>query len=229
MDKTPQTMAQALRSANEYVVTAASAGRAAASPGVAFIQPGEEKRVSFSGVLKNGGGDDKKGESTTVGTGIGQGKGKQCYHCGEVHTMWNCPKLTKEQKIKLYAERKARLAAEGTADAGAAAGGNIQEGQVHLGVSEEDIAGIDEHPDDYNEEYAFIQPASSHPAVVQARRTLDKNKVYLDSTSTFNQVFEEELLDHQGKVSTTLRAHCNAGVSHADEKGILLGMFDCWL
>jgi hypothetical protein len=54
-------------------------------------------------------------------------------------------------------------------------------------------------------------------------------KIYLDSTSTFNQVFEEELLDHQGKVSTTLCAHCNAGVSHADEKGILLGTFDCWL
>ena len=233
VDESPQTMAQALRLANKWLITTAvgAAQPIAESPGVAFIQPGEEKKkVSFVGALKNGGGT---GKPDTVGTGIGQGKGMSCYHCNGKHPLRECDTATKADKDRLYKERDARVAtakaAREAAEAAAApAANNVQEGHVHLGVSEEDIGGIEAHDDDYDEDFAFIQ-SSSNPIVVQARKTLDKHKVYLDSTSTFNQVFEEQLLTHKAKVSTTLRAHCNAGVSYADEKGNLLGMFDCWL
>ena len=228
-DLSPSNMANALRMANEYVVPvlARPVGK---SPGVAFIQQGEPAQ-------------DKPAPTNpgaTVGTGAGKGK-HGCYHCGEDHLMIHCPKLTAEQIKKLYAERKQRIADEATSTTGTTGvtkprsilrstpPAAYQEGQVHLGISEGDVDAIDTHQDDYDDDFAFLQKASSNLKVVEARKTLKEHFVYLDSTSSFNQVFKEEHLDEVKKVSTSLRAHCNAGTSHADEKGLLLGVFECWL
>ena len=99
-----------------------------------------------------------------------------------------------------------------------------------MGITEEEIDTIPSHDDDYNEDFAFIQPRSTHPMVSEARTLLSKGKMYLDTTSTFHQICHEELLDSGAhKVSTKLRAHCNAGTTYSDEQGRLLGLFDVWL
>ena len=149
--------------------------------------------------------------------------------------MLHCNKLTAEQIKKLYAERRQRVAAEGGTTAPTTGNTGVkkvcfilqpkppyQEGQVHLGISEGDVDAIEEHQDDYDDSFAFLQKASLNPKVVKARNTLNEYFVYLNSTSSFNQVFKEEYLDEIKKVSTSLCAHCNAGTSHADEKGSCL-------
>ena len=61
--------------------------------------------------------------------------------------------------------------------------------------------------------------------MAHARRTLDPNKLYLDSTSSFHQMFTDEHLDEIKQVEVVLRGHCNAGTSFSDEKGPYLDLF----
>jgi hypothetical protein len=61
------------------------------------------------------------------------------------------------------------------------------------------------------------------------RKTLDPQQLYLDSTSSFHQVFTEEDLDNLRLAGATLRADCNAGTNFAPKKGWYRNLFDLWL
>ena len=60
-------------------------------------------------------------------------------------------------------------------------------------------------------------------------KTLNPNYFYLDSGSSFYQIFSEELIKDLEKVSITLRAGCNPGSSYSDKKGYAMKMFYTWL
>jgi hypothetical protein len=75
----------------------------------------------------------------------------------------------------------------------------------------------------------FHQNESSNPRVIATRKTLDPQQLYLDSTSSFHQVFTEEHLDNLRLAGTTLRADCNAGTNFATKKGWYRDLFDLWL
>ena len=51
-------------------------------------------------------------------------------------------------------------------------------GTIHISISGEEFKGI-----------GFLQNESSNPRVVATRKTLDPQQLYLDSTSSFHQVF----------------------------------------
>jgi hypothetical protein len=70
---------------------------------------------------------------------------------------------------------------------------------------------------------------STHPCVAEARRTLNPNRLYLDSTLSFQQVFTNEHLDHLCPKGTTPCANCNAGTMFATKKGWYLDLFHLWL
>ena len=61
------------------------------------------------------------------------------------------------------------------------------------------------------------------------RKTLKPSYLYLDSTSSFHQMFTSKNMSNIRCVSTTLRGKCNGDVSHSDEKGDVLDMFNMWL
>ncbi len=65
---------------------------------------------------------------------------------------------------------------------------------------------------------SFLQHESVNPCVVAMRKTLDPHWLYLDSASSFHQVFMEEHLDNR-LACATLRADCNAGTNFATKKG----------
>ena len=78
------------------------------------------------------------------------------------------------------------------------------------------------------EVFAFLQP-NSDPKLVTKHKTLDPNKLYLDSMSSFQQMFTKQHLDDIKKSDVTLRGPCNAGTSYSDEKGRYLNLFELWL
>jgi hypothetical protein len=59
---------------------------------------------------------------------------------------------------------------------------------------------------------------SINPCVVATCKTLDPSLLYLDSRSSFHQVFMEEHLDNLRLASATLRANCNDGTNYATKK-----------
>jgi hypothetical protein len=75
----------------------------------------------------------------------------------------------------------------------------------------------------------FLQNKSTNPRVIAMRKTLDPQQLYLDSTSSFHQVFTEEHLDNLWLAGATLRANCNAGTNFATKKGWYLNLFKLWL
>jgi hypothetical protein len=91
-------------------------------------------------------------------------------------------------------------------------------GMAHILIGSKESKGI-----------GFLQNKSSNPRVVATCKTLDPQQLYLDSTSSFHQVFTEEHLDNLRLVGTTLRAYCNAGTNFATKKGWYRNLFDLWL
>jgi hypothetical protein len=75
----------------------------------------------------------------------------------------------------------------------------------------------------------FLQNESSNPRVVATCKTLDPQRLYLDSTSSFHQVFTEEHLDNLRLAGATLQADCNAGTNFATKKGWYHDLFKLWL
>jgi hypothetical protein len=57
-------------------------------------------------------------------------------------------------------------------------------GMVHISVGDAEFKGI-----------GFLQNESTNPHVIVTRKTLDPQRLYLNSTSSFHQVFTEEHLD----------------------------------
>ena len=67
----------------------------------------------------------------------------------------------------------------------------------------------------------FLQSASDHPMFQQQkeRETLHTDLLYLDTASSFNHAFDDNHLDELKRFFVALRGKCNAGLSHANEKG----------
>jgi hypothetical protein len=80
-----------------------------------------------------------------------------------------------------------------------------------------------------NEEFkgiGFLQNKSTNPHIVATRKTLDPQWLYLDSTSSFHQVFTEEHLDNLRLAGATLHADCNAGTNFVTKKAWYCNLFD---
>ena len=75
----------------------------------------------------------------------------------------------------------------------------------------------------------FLQNELTNPRVIATRNTLDPHRLYLNSTSSFHQVFTEEHLDNLRLAGATLRATCNTGANFATKKGWYRDLFDLWL
>jgi hypothetical protein len=77
-------------------------------------------------------------------------------------------------------------------------------GMVHISIGDAEFKGI-----------GFLQNESTNPRVIATRKTLNPQRLYLDSTSSFHQVFTEEHLDNLRFAGATLCANCNAGTNFA--------------
>jgi hypothetical protein len=75
----------------------------------------------------------------------------------------------------------------------------------------------------------FLQNEFSNPRVVATRKTLDPQQLYLDSTSSFHQVFTEEHLDNLWLTGATPRTNCMAGTNFATKEGWYRDLFNLWL
>ncbi len=60
------------------------------------------------------------------------------------------------------------------------------------------------------------------------QETLKPTCLYLDSMSSFYQVFSDKYLEEVKEVEVTLRGKCNAGKVFSNKKGMLLDMFCMW-
>ena len=89
---------------------------------------------------------------------------------------------------------------------------------VHISLGDAEFKGI-----------GFLQNESTNPHVIATRNTLDPHQLYLDSTSSFHQVFMEEHLDNLCLAGATLHANCKAGTNFATKKGWYRNLFDLWL
>ena len=58
--------------------------------------------------------------------------------------------------------------------------------------------------------------------------SLDPNKVFLDSATTYHSIFVTWGLNNICKLNTVIRGNCNAGVTKSIRKG-MLGLFDMWI
>jgi hypothetical protein len=91
-------------------------------------------------------------------------------------------------------------------------------GMVHISVGDAEFEVI-----------GFLQNESTNPRIIATCKTLDPQWLYLDSTSSFHQVFMEEHLDNLCLAGATLCAGCNAGTNFATKKGWYHDLFDLWL
>lgn len=161
---------------------------------------GGQAGLAFTQVPKS---QPDKPEGSAGGTKTNKYGETDCHHCGsKQHWLDDCPKLDTSQKKEL----KKQIMAS-------------REGAQLLNVAEEEEEMLS----------FFMKKESSSPIVQRARRTLNEDHVYLDSCSTFNQVFTDKHIEDIEKVTTILKGRCNAGISTADEKGWMMGMFHMWL
>ncbi len=89
---------------------------------------------------------------------------------------------------------------------------------VHISLGNNEFKGI-----------GFLQNELSNPRVIATRKTLDPQRLYLDSTSSFHQVFMDKHLDNLRLAGATLCADCNVGTNFATKKGWYLDLFNIWL
>ena len=85
-------------------------------------------------------------------------------------------------------------------------------GTSHINVATEDEV-------EYG--FGFLQSKSNNPRLhyQDERKQLNPDHLYLDSTSSFHQMFDVSHLDDVRKVSTILRVSCNVNTTFSDEKG----------
>jgi hypothetical protein len=70
---------------------------------------------------------------------------------------------------------------------------------------------------------------SPNPRVIATRKTLDPQRLYLDSTLSIYQVFTDKHLDNLWLAGAILHADCKAGTNFSTEKGWYRDLFDLWL
>ena len=201
-------------------------------PGVACVQAGGEA------------GEDDEEDAGTTGVACAQagepqvkrgknGKPIKCWNCGKNHTVHNCPELTGPEKEEFIRKKHEEFREEKAARAAAKASGDTVAGQAHAQVEVEEVEDREWHQDD--EEDGFVCVLQGEDELQDlgrkqvVRETLKSNYFYLDSMSSFNQMFERNYLGTVNKVGVTLRGKCNAGVVSSNEKGYLMDMFSMWL
>ena len=97
--------------------------------------------------------------------------------------------------------------------------------------ADEDSQG-DHQDEDDDLNFAFMQNKVEDTPILKeqrARETLKPSYIYLDSTSSFHQMFRAKYMTDIHQVNIALRGKCNGGESHSDEKGCVLDMFCMWL
>ncbi len=120
------------------------------------------------------------------------------------------PLVSKEEAKKIIQDRRKKWEADqATRRAGKQ---QMTPGQAHAQLSAKKIGGRQAHQDDYcsNVEDAvvcFPQGGQTTDALVaeqQKRERLNKGRIYLDSVSSFNQVFSAKHLTEVKKVGVSL-------------------------
>jgi hypothetical protein len=91
-------------------------------------------------------------------------------------------------------------------------------GMAHVSIGGKEFKGI-----------GFLQNKFFNPRVVATCKTLDPQRLYLNSTSRFHQVFTEEHLDNLRLAGATLHTDCNVGTNFATKKGWYRDLFELWL
>ena len=123
---------------------------------------------------------------------------KGCWNCGdEDHWKYQCLKLTEEERVAL-------------AQPGGPSLLNLASLNEDVYVAEDKYDGV-----------TFVLP------VMIQWQTLNPHYLYLDSCSTFNQVFTNNHILDLGKVKISLRARCNASTSNNQK--LILGAIKAWL
>jgi hypothetical protein len=123
----------------------------------------------------------------------------ECFHCGkDDHWAYECPDLPDEKKAELQAIRD-------------------KCGRVHRQVGEE-VGGSNSD--------SGISLLLNNSAIKE-RHKLDKWKVYLDGCSTYNTVFNKDLLTGVTEGKSYMIGHCNAGTTKMNKTG-MLGTIKCW-
>ena len=150
----------------------------------------------------------------------------KCKGKDENHYLHSCPKANEEERKEILKAIKKKWADEKQAN-------TVVPGQSHAQVTADEIESQVFHQDDYEFEdgLACIQAVDNNSRVQQQknRETLKPSYLYLDSMSSFNQMFEDKHLEDVQEVGVTLRGKCNAGTIFSNEKGVLLDMFSMWL
>ena len=88
------------------------------------------------------------------------------------------------------------------------------DGTSHNNVGTEDFA-------DEEDGFGFLRSKSTNP-LLQAQvdhEQLNPDRLYLESTSSFHQMFDAKNLDGVKTVNTILRGGCNIGTTLSNEKG----------
>ncbi len=91
-------------------------------------------------------------------------------------------------------------------------------GMVHISLGDNKFEGI-----------GFLKNESSNPRVIAMRKTLDPQRLYLDSMLSFHQVFMDKHLDNLRLAGATLCPNCNASTNFATKKGWYRNLCNLWL
>ena len=129
-----------------------------------------------------------------------------CFHCKGDHHLNDCPDITKEQNKKILDEVQEKWRQQKL------------DGEAHINL---------EVKEDEEDKFAFLQNDYEDPRVVKEceRQTLNEDFMYLDSTSSFHQMFTDKHLLDMEKVAIRLRGEYNAGMTHSNEKGWFKDIF----
>ncbi len=96
----------------------------------------------------------------------------------------------------------------------------------------EDDKEVNHQDEDDDLNFAFMQNGQKENSMLkaqQAHKTLNPSYIYLNSTSSFRQMFRAKYMTDVCQADVALRGKCNGGESHSDEKGCVLDMFCMWL
>jgi hypothetical protein len=123
----------------------------------------------------------------------------ECFHCGkDDYWAYECPELPDKKKARLQAIRdKGRCA------------------QRQVGQE------VDEYDSDSGISLLINNTA------IKERHQLDKWKIYLDGCSTYNTIFNKDLLMDVTEGGAYMIGRCNAGTTKTNKTG-MLGTIKCW-
>ena len=156
---------------------------------------------------------------------------KDCFHCGAtIHWVGDCPLLSHGKRAKVLVamrtstyraltkeqQQENRRAKPGTNMMIDGGGGN--EGSEEIAPGEGELA-----------EATFLQREAEDPRLVEVRRTLNPDRLYLDTCSSFHMCFTKKHMRQIVEVSKKLSGDCKTGTKHSSQKGSIGRLFHVWL